>query len=497
MVPRCLGLEPCRWWSYRRHFCTSKDVGVFLAEESLVSQNMINSSTGAHSNLKEHICNAFAAEETDGILSLSNSLFCRNINNSPICEIEPLQLLEESLEAVKGNRGQAAAIFNAWIASCYLLQINENPESTETFALAASSYAVQLLKAYDELSEKYSISPDTITLCLAYSAIMRTTDHGTRKMATALLDRVAQLSKKQAGSKRRKQLAAARRRATYQTFSEVEKDLQALLGSKDFSILYEDGDMVVINKPSGISCFHAKKTTAGKVRKKSNKIGDNEDEDYDFSASNDISLHDAFVHFNLPLSTLNPDALGLVHRLDRGTSGCMVWAKRNEIHAQLVALFFVRRVYKEYTVLTAPAPQIERLRSNVPVVMSSSVDGRPAKSVYTLVEQFGQNSTASNTSQPTNTFGTAALGRVQTLTGRKHQVRVHCATDLKSPVLGDPLYGRHGNQALIGETIAGLLSSQYFFLHASSLSIPLMKINVTAPIPSWWMPTLGKLRSLR
>lgn len=463
-------LEPCRRWRYRRHFCTSKDVDSLLSGEFLVSQQISKSSCAAHAELKDQICKAFEREESDGILRLSKSLFCRNINDSPICEIEPLQLLEASLEAVKGKSGQAAAIFNAWIASCYLLLINENPESTESFALAASSYAAQLLKAYDELSKKYSINPDTVTLCLAYSALMRTTDHATRAMAAAVLDRVAQLSKKHAGSKRRKLLAAARRRATYQTFSEVERDLQALLGSQEFSILYEDGDMVVINKPSGISCFHANVTTAGKVRKKRKKIGDNEDENSDFSASNDISLHDAFAHFNLPMSTLNPDALGLVHRLDRGTSGCMVWAKCNEIHAQLVTLFFVRRVYKEYTVLTAPAPQMEGLISDVPVVMSSSAGGRPAKSVYKLVERFGQNSTTSNTSQPTNTVGTAALGRVQTLTGRKHQVRVHCATDLNSPVLGDPLYARHEIQTLIGENIAGFPSSQSFFLHASSLA---------------------------
>jgi 23S rRNA-/tRNA-specific pseudouridylate synthase len=392
-------------------------------------------------SLSDEIRTAYHEGETDGILRLAASMR------------DASELVSASLEAAEGRKGEVASILNAWIGSCSLV---DDPS-------VGASRASDFLKIYDELAEEKNISPDVVTFCLAYKALNR--DERYREMAESVLDRAAHTSKKQAGSKRRKALAASRRKGLV-ICGDVEEELQSLCGS-DFSVLHETHDFVVVNKPSGVSCYHNKATTAGKIRKKG--------KGQKGSISSDFSLEDSLLHCNISLSTLNPECLGLVHRLDRGTSGCMVLAKTEAMHANLVAEFFLRQSQKKYLTLVSPPPGLSLPEEGD---IDLPVDGRPAKSKYRILQRYGTD---------------AALLEVETLTGRKHQVRKHCAQGLQSPVVMDPMYSDIVYEGPLKTVMNIHNSKHYFFLHASKLSIPDYGINVESPLPSWWQVTIDSL----
>lgn len=85
---------------------------------------------------------------------------------------------------------------------------------------------------------------------------------------------------------------------------------------------------------------------------------------------------------------------------------------------------------------------------------------------------------------------------METSTGRKHQVRVHCAEGLGSPILMDPVYADQKEDCGCIDAIRDLASSeqQRFFLHASSLSIPLYGIESEAPLPGWWHEAIAAFK---
>jgi 23S rRNA-/tRNA-specific pseudouridylate synthase len=413
------------------------------SKQTLTKLYSSSSVSSADLSLADEIRQAYQDGETDGILNLAATT-TKSLDNVK-------DLISATLDAVEGSKGQVAGIMNAWIGSCCLMED----------VRAGAGRALRLLEAYDELTETHQITPDMVTYCLAYKALRR--DESYHDEADSTLDLAVRISKKQSGSKRRKALAAARRKVLV-TCRDVEEDLRELLGA-DFSVLQETDDFVVINKPSGISCFHKRMTTAGKIKK--NKKGQAG------SLKPDISLQDALLSFNTPLSTLNAEGLGLVHRIDRGSSGCLILAKTDEMHANLVAEFFLRRSGKRYLTIVSPAPE-----ASVPEQgeIDLPVDKRPARSNYRLVERYGED---------------AALMEVAIMTGRKHQVRVHCAQGLDCPVLMDDLYSENKsnvNVAILPET------KQQFFLHASKLSIPEYAIETEAPIPTWWKDTIDALK---
>ena len=245
------------------------------------------------------------------------------------------------------------------------------------------------------------------------------------------------------------------------------------------------------------------------------------------------------LYCNIPLSTLNSECQGLVHRLDRGTSGCMIWAKTDEMHACLLTEFFLRQALKEYTTLVAPAPPTETLSTEKPTIdIVSPVQGRPARSQVSLLEQFKCGKDSENEIAECTLVSSAALLLVKPSTGRRHQVRVHCAEVLKAPVLLDPLYtfnsdsrrqpsfsflpsefasqweqatsssssskakdkrsktNQKPKNGLVRQSspTSNLPQSQRIFLHASSLSIPRLKLHVQSPLPSWWNETIETLK---
>ena len=453
------------------------------------------------------------------------------------------QLIDAAVTAAGKDRGCLAAIINSILASCCG---NEDNDADEYPSSVHPKIALAILDLVDKMHSKDStsmVTPDIVSLSLAYFALNPTSrrHRGIEEFAlqsNGILDRARRMAKKAAGSQRRKSLASERRRGgnTDEIDARItEGGLQSLYGP-DIHVLHETTDVIVISKPAGMVCYHSRNTGAGKItpsrKKKIRAFNANDSDDgiVDGGANRmDISLVDALLDCSVSLSTVNPSARGIVHRLDRGTSGSIVLAKTDEIHLRLIALFFLRRSEKNYFALVPGCNNILAAgnfageddgscdgKKNLTLSLGSSgiidvpVDGRPARSSYRVVRVFGKEKQSSLSPD-------ALLLEVATLTGRKHQVRVHCAS-LGHPIFLDPLYAssyrvaekgqknRRGSstvktdiadpalpKAIVDAVDKSNLQLDRFFLHAASLSIREVGVSVNAPLPQWWVDTIEQL----
>jgi tRNA pseudouridine32 synthase / 23S rRNA pseudouridine746 synthase len=219
-------------------------------------------------------------------------------------------------------------------------------------------------------------------------------------------------------------------------------------------LIYRDGLMLVIDKPAGLAVHKGPK-------------GGESLEDY-FDA----------LRFGLP----RPPALA--HRLDRDTSGCLVLGRHRKALATLGRLFKSGRVGKSYWAVVAGGPTQDEGRIDLPLGrkdatrgwwMKHDPAGQPAATTWKVMgrtrDVAGRNDQASAAS---GRMGISWLA-LEPLTGRTHQLRVHCAA-MGWPIIGDSVYGdapRTGGPGL--------------YLHAREVVVPLYNnrapIRVTAPVP--------------
>ena len=209
----------------------------------------------------------------------------------------------------------------------------------------------------------------------------------------------------------------------------------------DLPIIYEDENVIVINKPAGV-LTHSK----GALNE-------------EFTVSDFILSRSPSNHITIQPSNRH----GIVHRLDRGTSGVIIGAKNEETLKFLQKQFGNRKVKKTYLALVGKTPKQDEFIIDLPIARNPKkpstfrVDakGKSAITNVKVIEKFDDGS---------------ALLELRPLTGRTHQLRVHLA-HIGSPIVGDIVYGKPADR---------------MYLHAKSLETTLPggeRKNFTADTP--------------
>jgi 23S rRNA pseudouridine1911/1915/1917 synthase len=219
-------------------------------------------------------------------------------------------------------------------------------------------------------------------------------------------------------------------------------------------IVHEDADLIVVNKPAGLVVHPGSGNWEG-------------------------TLLNALLQHASQLAAL-PRA-GIVHRLDKETSGLLVVAKTLAAQTDLVRQLQARTVRREYLAVVhgqvarggtvnAPIGRHPTRRTQMAVIAR----GRPSVTHYEVIERFAH----------------ATLLRCRLETGRTHQIRVHLAS-IKHPLLGDPVYGKKGQRLPVPFKRQALHAERLELVHPASHEI----VGWTAPAPEDFQQLLTALRT--
>jgi 23S rRNA pseudouridine1911/1915/1917 synthase len=229
-------------------------------------------------------------------------------------------------------------------------------------------------------------------------------------------------------------------------------------------VVFEDRYLIAIDKPAGLVVHPAAGHRSG-------------------------TLVNALLHHCDDLSGIGGELRpGIVHRLDRDTTGVMVATKDDVTHAAMAALFKKKDLLRLYHAIVSPAPEAE---SGV----IKTFYGRHPKDRKKFTSRVGSGKRAVTHWTVKERFADAALVECRLETGRTHQIRVHMA-EHGYPLLGDAVYGKRPEAPLL-RGLADELGRQA--LHASVLAFVHprtgAKVDLATPIPADMQKVLGALRA--
>lgn len=221
-------------------------------------------------------------------------------------------------------------------------------------------------------------------------------------------------------------------------------------------IIYSCDDYLIIDKPSGLVVHPG----VGNI---------------------DNTLVNILISQDIPLSKIESNRPGIVHRIDKNTSGLLIIAKTNKFHDFILKTFSNGKIEKIYELITdgkyktskgiIDAP-IGRNPYNRKLMMTTLKNSKPAKSIFFIKESFKYNEYV----------------EFKILTGRTHQIRVH-SKFMGAEIFNDPEYGKKVHNLEFGQ-----------YLHAKKISFTDMNGNVKifhSELPKQMIEMLKELRALK
>ena len=259
-------------------------------------------------------------------------------------------------------------------------------------------------------------------------------------------------------------------------------------------IIFEDHHLIVINKPKNLIVhpgYSVKHTTLIEgiiyYLKQNNKTNNN------------------YLH-NLP------PRYGVIHRLDKDTSGCMLFAKTTQAYHHLLSQFTSNTFSRTYlALLDGVLPYqnfsynsyIYRSKINRKSFESLSLEQYNLKKNHSILQNFNKLRFAKSTFIQRITFGKYDLAQIKLATGRTHQIRVH-ALAINKPVVGDLVYLKKDKTQTTKKFFSSLQINPHSYssqlLHARNISfihpITHKQISISAPLDQGFIDVLNKLKSL-
>ncbi|MFC1482994.1 RluA family pseudouridine synthase [Candidatus Margulisiibacteriota bacterium] len=213
-------------------------------------------------------------------------------------------------------------------------------------------------------------------------------------------------------------------------------------------IVYEDKYIAAINKPAGLVVHPAAGNRTGTL------------------------VNALMYHFKKLSNKYSKERLGIIHRLDKDTSGIVLIAKTNQAHAEMSKLFKERKVKKTYYALVKGNVKNDEGTIDKPI----GRDPRNRKKMKAITNTKYKSRTAITNYKVVKRYNSATLLKINPITGRTHQIRVHLAY-IGHPIIGDLIYNPK-------------TSNKGLHLHAKSISFthPILKkrVNITVPNQEWY-----------
>ncbi len=220
-------------------------------------------------------------------------------------------------------------------------------------------------------------------------------------------------------------------------------------------IVYEDEDILLINKPTGLVVHPG-------------------------SGNSENTLVNGLLYYTKNLSTLDEFRPGIVHRIDKDTSGLMLVAKNNQTHAILTKYFAKHEIKREYVALLVGVLPNNHIKVDAPI-------GRDPKNRKMMCVTSKNSKTAITNLEVIKRYQKNTLVKLNLETGRTHQIRVHMKY-IGYPVFNDPLYGK--------EVIKGVGQ----FLHSKSITFNHPTTNklmhFETPLPDYFKNYLDTLEEI-